>query len=92
MDFEQTISCKTLKVVDIVNNSSDWPGVTAGNLALSNAAISSSTFTWAGVFGTTFILDTNSGYYILGCNMMDSFTNVAKGASAANLLPYITEA
>lgn len=76
---------------DIVNNISDYPGSSAQR-TLPNAAISSSVFYWQGLFGTSFILDTETGYYILVANTVDGFLNVAKGSSAAALLPFICEA
>ncbi len=76
---------------DIVNNLTEYPA-TAASRSAANATISSDTYVWQGLYGTSFVFDTNSGYYILGCNSFDAFTSNAKPINALSVMPFICEA
>ena len=71
---------------DITNNLDAWPGASTTRNTL--PATTDSLYYWAGLFGTAFLIDKTSGYYVLGCNCIDGFLNVAKPMnSSANTIP-----
>jgi len=75
-------------VSDIQLTSFEYPGL--GTLGMLQN-VSDSVYYWSGSLGTVFMVDEDTGYYILQCNNCTTWTNNAKGLSATTPYTYLKQ-